>query len=348
MLHGIRAAMRMEPVAGPTRWRATHGYSDLVTAPTVDRTDFTVVYDGEALADHRMSVRDLAPALLGLADIFQDAGEALNPGQPPVSLNIRATDDGSFLVELSVLHQEYLSLLANPNAVATGVLFTLIAGPLGVFRYFRDRRKVGALESQLPNGYVRITLADGTTIDFPPEVLALALRPVIRKATRAVIDPLTRDGISQLEVRPARSEPATVAITDAEVPGLIAAVTEDDNGHTIVSDAQFEIVLTVTSPNFQPGNKWRLNDGSGADWFSMDDFGFADRVTQGQVAFRSGDRLRAVVRYRQLIDRAGDLHTERSVLQVVRHIPFTPGVQGDLLRELTRPADDEDGGPSGA
>lgn len=319
-----------------------------MSTPTVDRADFTVVYDGEALADHRMSVRDLAPALLGLADIFQDAGEALNPGQSPVALDIRATDDGSFLVELSVVHQEYLSLLANPNAVATGLLFTLIAGPVGVFRYFRDRRKRGARESQLPNGYVRITMPDGTAIDFPPEVLTLALRPVIRKAARAVIDPLTKDGISRFEVRPTRSAEATVAITDDEVPVLIAVLTEDDNGQTIVSDAQFEIVLTVTSPNFQPGNKWRLNDGSGADWFAMDDFGFADRVTQGQVAFRSGDRLRAVVRYKQLIDRAGDLHTERSVLQVVRHIPFTPGTQGDLLRELTRSADDEDDEPSDA
>jgi hypothetical protein len=32
---------------------------------------FNVVYDGPALAEHRMDVRDLAPALVVISDLFQ-------------------------------------------------------------------------------------------------------------------------------------------------------------------------------------------------------------------------------------------------------------------------------------
>ena len=47
-----------------------------------------------------MPVRDLAPALLALGEIFSESGKLLYPDRPPVSLNIRATDEGSFLVQL--------------------------------------------------------------------------------------------------------------------------------------------------------------------------------------------------------------------------------------------------------
>src|SRR5689334_18532725 len=69
----------------------------------VERADFTVRYDGDAIRDHQISVRVLAPALIGLADVFQIANETLNPGEPLLSLNIRATDEGSFAVELSMI-----------------------------------------------------------------------------------------------------------------------------------------------------------------------------------------------------------------------------------------------------
>jgi hypothetical protein len=36
---------------------------------------FHVVYDGPALVEHRMDVRDLAPALVAIADLFSAANQ---------------------------------------------------------------------------------------------------------------------------------------------------------------------------------------------------------------------------------------------------------------------------------
>ena len=47
---------------------------------------------GPALRDNRMEVRELAPALLALGDLVREANVVANPDQPPVSLQIRATE----------------------------------------------------------------------------------------------------------------------------------------------------------------------------------------------------------------------------------------------------------------
>lgn len=59
-------------------------------------TGFSVVVDGPTLADGQMSVRDLAPALLALGELFAEASVIAYPAREPVALNIKATDKGSF------------------------------------------------------------------------------------------------------------------------------------------------------------------------------------------------------------------------------------------------------------
>ena len=56
--------------------------------------DFAVEYDGPALQAGRMPVRDLAPALLALGEIFTDASRVFYPEREPVALNIEATREG--------------------------------------------------------------------------------------------------------------------------------------------------------------------------------------------------------------------------------------------------------------
>lgn len=44
----------------------------------MSRATLTIAYDGQALRDNAMDVRDLAPAMLGLGQLFDAANSALN------------------------------------------------------------------------------------------------------------------------------------------------------------------------------------------------------------------------------------------------------------------------------
>jgi hypothetical protein len=63
-------------------------------------TAFDLTYEGDAIAEGRMPIRDLAPALLALGEMFAEASELVEPSRPPASLNIEATGKDSFVVHL--------------------------------------------------------------------------------------------------------------------------------------------------------------------------------------------------------------------------------------------------------
>src|SRR5687768_12925867 len=90
---------------------------------------FELEYDGPALAAHEMDVRELAPALLSTADLVQELNRIVNPADPNVSVNVKATSDGSFLVWLSIYHDALVETLTSRQTQAlaglTGLLTTV-------------------------------------------------------------------------------------------------------------------------------------------------------------------------------------------------------------------------------
>lgn len=79
---------------------------------------FDLEYDGSALQAHEMDVRDLAPALLAAADLFQAVNEATRPTDPAVSVNVRALSEGSFLVQLKLVYDGTVAVLGSDDVQA--------------------------------------------------------------------------------------------------------------------------------------------------------------------------------------------------------------------------------------
>jgi hypothetical protein len=114
------------------------------------QTEFAVVYDGPALVDGQMPVRDLAPALLALGDLFAEASVVLHPDLEPPALNIKATDHGSFDVQMVLqggdLWDHIRKLFTSPDVNAIDNLRDLVIGPaaVGLFAFMRwlKRRRI--------------------------------------------------------------------------------------------------------------------------------------------------------------------------------------------------------------
>lgn len=49
-------------------------------------TEFKIIYDGESLKNHSMEIRDLAPALLALGNLFDEVNRILNGDKAAIKL----------------------------------------------------------------------------------------------------------------------------------------------------------------------------------------------------------------------------------------------------------------------
>jgi hypothetical protein len=106
---------------------------------------FSIVYDGEAVAEGAIEARDLAPALLALADVFDEAQSVVPEIDARITVRVRAGfEKGSFEVhlELAKLYQQIVSLFSGQDATAWANLFQIVgiagvAGLLGLFQLIK-------------------------------------------------------------------------------------------------------------------------------------------------------------------------------------------------------------------
>ncbi|MBI4897273.1 MAG: hypothetical protein HY827_02775 [Actinobacteria bacterium] len=284
-------------------------------------TSFAVAYDGPAITDGRMPVRDLAPALLALGELFASAGAVVYPDRPPLDLNIEATQEGSFLIQLVLEATGYgwdqLSTFANSNS-GIAVLFLkeiIIDGRSGLFWLIKRLKGKTIVEQSLPDHEGRITLKvdDDTTLTVRSETLELFRNVTVRKQARRVIEPVKREGIDTFEIR----EDAEVSVEIGKSDTLAFDVPELEAVELL--DEESELVLQIAAPVLVGDTKWRLTDGDSSFTAQMEDEDFLRTIEEG-AAFRKGDSLRCVIRTVQ--SQAGEkLRTERHIVRVIRHLP---------------------------
>ena len=281
-----------------------------------EEVEFTISYDGPALSGGAMDVRDLAPALLALGQMFTAAHELLEPNAERVNLEIRATQQGSFIVHLQLAQRWYENvrdLFVGPDATAMAALLSFVGSGLGAISFLRNRR---VKKEDTPGGNVRLTLPDGTSMEMPPQVFSLLQDRAFREHAREAVRPLQREGVDTLviESKAVAAERVVIEKTDLvafDVP--VEDVTADPIENTV------EMAVTVSSVSFVDGNKWRLSDGDSTFFAAMADERFLANVDSGAERFGKGDVLRVRMHIAQQSTTNG-LRVDRQVLEVLDHI----------------------------
>ncbi|HKG38904.1 MAG TPA: hypothetical protein VKB25_07930 [Conexibacter sp.] len=292
------------------------------------QTEFGVKYDGPALTDGVMDVRDLAPSLLALGEMFTTASKILHPDREPVSLNIKATSEGSFdvivMLQAGGLWDHFVDVFSGDTMSALVNLENLIIGTgtgvLWSIRRFHGR--VVRKREVIAPGRTRVELDDSSAVEVPDDLLMLHEHVEMRKTTRKFIEPLRRDGIDEIGFF--SEEVTTVSIRR----GDLRAFDVPEPEAVQVSRNKVNRTLTIVSPVFKDGNKWLFSDGDGGSFYAaiLDD-GFRSRVNASVERFGHGDMLKATVLTTQT-RRGNVLSAEHEIVKVIEHtraqtqIPF--------------------------
>lgn len=286
---------------------------------------FSIKYDGPALASHRMDVRELAPALIALSGLLEEANRAAFPDSSDVRVAVQGNfKGGSFgvdLIAVQSIKEQIVSMLSGPNATAAANLFAILGGIgllgsgglIGIIKWLRGRKPTAI---RLDGDKTILEITESETVEtFEVDLVAgrLYQSRIVRQSLAKVVKPLEREGIDVFAC--GRNGATEAVVTKNEAAYFEMAAHEAD----VVSDTISErVLLQIESAVFKDGNKWRFSDGATSFFAEIADEKFLADIASGDARFGKGDVLIVDLRRIQSVTDNG-LKWEYLVVKVREH-----------------------------
>ena len=294
---------------------------------------FKIVFDGPAVHDGAIDVRDLAPALMAVGDLVQSASSVLNQDQAKTTVRIEATKEGSFEVVLTtgqeLLQTLFSRIIASEDPITeakelTDLLFMWAGGAAiaaasvtgGLIQLIKwlGGRKPERIED-LPDGKVSIHIGEASFIT-DKRVVELAQAKTVRENAKKFVEVLEREGIEQVRLHAALDSDDHTLIEKHDLPSFSIPKAEEQ----VLSSESREVLLQIVSLSFKQDNKWRLTDGGEPFSALILDSEFLKQIANNDIRFSKDDFLRCTVNEKQLFSDSS-LRKEREITKVHEHIP---------------------------
>ncbi len=307
----------------------------------MSREKFEVIFDGPALSNHMMDVRDLAPALLALGNTIRRANQDLNGDKAQVNVLVDSGfEHGCFQVNLELTQhiiEQIKSFLADDDVkTAKDILEWLgLIGALGtgsVFGFLKLRRgrkiqSITEVKDSEQSGTITVQIeGDDNPVTINQTVYQLANDPKLVKPIKEFVSTTEKPGIN--EIRTTVDDVLLAQITSADARDIIescevvADQTEDPETSVVKAS------LRPYAPVFDEGEKWRFWYGGHAVAVDISDTTIAqDAITRGTVGIDDVYRVEMDISERRTP--GGQFKHDYKVRRV---LGFTPGLtQVDLF-----------------
>jgi hypothetical protein len=281
---------------------------------------FALKYDGESFSTHEMDARDLAPALIGLCDLIEEANRTLSAGRSRIDIKVRTLRDGSFQIDIALVQSivdQAVSLLSGNNVTALITLITLLGLGRGVCIGLIEliRRLKGLAPravKDLGEGKVEILLEDGQALQIHKETLLVYQSRKAREAMHRVVKPLEREGMDTVDILHNTEIVQRITKDEAKYFGPTFEETRR------VTDRR--TMLSIQAIWFRGDNKWRFMERDSPISATIDDQAFIERILKEDEPFQSSDQLEVVLQQIETTTPQGDPKVEYSVKEVLNHI----------------------------
>ena len=295
------------------------------------KLEFSIRYYGEAVEDGRIPIKDLAPSLLALSDALQNSQEIINPADDSISLDIKATEKGSFIIDLILangtdLLSKTIDLLTGKESDAALNLITYIGAFSGAIIFLKTKKDKKIKEEKvIDNKSVKITFDDNTSIEIPKDSLKASKNLEFRKSVKNFVEPLNENGIDGIQFKSEVEYNLNLEIHSQEVSYFeVPEIKEKELDISVT-----ETYLRIVNVAFENG-KWKFDNGTNSFFAKIIDTNFIKEVENNNIQFGSTDVLKVRLESSQYLNKEGTLKSEYTVLKVIDHIKGSKQLELDI------------------
>ena len=291
-----------------------------------DEATFTIAYNGPALADGTMDVRELAPALMALGDLVSEANKIINDESSKIQVRIKADFQvGSFEISIEIIRTvlDQLSGMFSSDHFDAKAILTVIGlipglsgiNALEVFRIIKGRKIESA--ERFEDDKVKIYYQDNsqpTIINQPVYNVFVNLN--VQDSIQDLLKPLKTEGIDEFYTVEGNAK--TNHIKKEDLQYYETPLYEEDKESTITEYSHEGLYKVITS-HFEGHYKWRITDGSDKITASMKDEDFLGKISRNEVSIAKEDIFVFRINTKQWIGADGEPKTENEIVKVISH-----------------------------
>jgi hypothetical protein len=291
----------------------------------MSKASFRIAYDGEALREHTMDVRDLAPAMLALGDLLQEANRVLNADDSTISLRVTPNVEEQCFdlgLELHQYWEQVKGLLVDDDVVAAAALinWTLLSagGLVGIYKLLKGSVPKSTVEFEDEHGQrkVKYELEDGDEV-LHEKTHKLYSNPKIKRHLSRILDPVINnpgiDKFSSYEV----DDGARQEVSKSEAKEFQFATVPEEEPEPDEVGGWIEAILRVYSPVYDgKADRWRFWYGKEHHYMDVSESNIKDLVLQAGGALVD-DKFRVRLQITQKENETGDIVNSYKVGEVL-------------------------------
>jgi len=291
----------------------------------IETKSFRIKYDGEALSGHTIDVNDLAPALMSLADLIQEANHITNKDDSSISIKVKATETGCFQISIQAVRTCFdgaVNLFSGPQISALVNVLTLV-GVVGggstllwIIKKLKNKKPLSVVPKDANS--VEIEFEPGHFVTVSKAAWDMYQSRKIREAVYGVLKPIQNTGIEKVEFIDEQNVVETVNKDDLPMFALPEEI-EEPLQELPLRDTYVNVIHMW----FKAGNKWKFSEGE-SEWAAeITDQNFIESLLKGEKNILANDLLK--VRVKQTQFKKGSSLT--SVYEIVEILEQKRGAQ---------------------